>query len=241
MFNMNDIGMKLNDEEKKALEFFSLNDNFNLKQLDKAYNYIDDNKYLIAMKNDSLSIDDIEVYMKEYYQVLRFYLIKSSYYNLIVEWYFNGITKDAGVSNYTISFNDSNAYLLSTISDSFLMLNLLYKRLNSFGEAVSKCKSEEEIKKVFSDYVVIVEVDINSFKRGELGKKARLLNDFKYKININFEKGSRDYQDMIRYFLHLFSIKHYSEFEEEYKRAINEMDRRIFANSSFQTLGGKKK
>lgn len=240
---MKDFSMKLNNEEEVALEFFSLNKNFSLKQLDKAYNYINDNKYLIAMKHDSLSIDEIEVYIKKYYQVLMFYLVKSSYYNLMVDWYFDGITKGDGPFNYTISFNNSNAYLLSnstTINDSFLMLDLLYKRLNSFSEAVSRCKSEEEIKKIFSQYVVIVEVDINSFERGELGKKARFLNDFKEKINLNFKKGSKDYQDMVRYFLRLLSIKYYDEFEEEYKRAAYELNERIRANLNLE-IGGKKK
>lgn len=240
---MKEFSMKLNNEEEIAIEFFSLNKDFSLKQLDKAYNYINDNKYLIAMKHDSLSIDDIEAYIKKYYQVLMFYLVKSSYYNLMVDWYFDGITKGNGPFNYTISFNNSNAYLLSnstTINDSFLMLDLLYKRLNSFSEAVSRCKSEKEIKKIFSQYVVIIEVDINSFKRGELGRKARFLNDFKEKINLNFKKGSKDYQDMVRYFLHLLSIKYYDEFEEEYKRATYELNERIHDNLNFG-IGGKKK
>lgn len=231
MFDMGNMGMKLSNEEEEALRFFSLDRNFSLKGLDKAYNYINDNKYIMAMKNDSLSISDIEKYMNKYYQVLKFYLVKCNYYNLMVSWYFDGISKDKGLSNYTISFNNSNAYLLSNssaINDSFLMLDLLYKRLNSFGSAISLCKSEEEIKKVFSSYVVVVEVDINSFKRGELGKKARFLNDFKDKININFDKGSRDYQDMVKLFLHLLSIKSYEEFESEYKMAIDEIDRRVF-------------
>ncbi len=231
MFDMDNIGMKLNSEEEEALKFFSLDRNFNLKGLDKAYNYINDNKYIMAMKNDSLSISDIEKYMNKYYQVLKFYLVKCSYYDLMVNWYFDGISKDKGLSNYTISFNNSNAYLLSnssTINDSFLMLDLLYKRLGSFSSAISLCKSEEEIKKVFSSYVVTVEVDINSFKRGEMGKKARFLNNFKENININFDKGSRDYQDMVKLFLHLLSIKSYEEFENEYKLAMDELDRRVF-------------
>ena len=244
MFNMKDFSMKLNSEEEVALEFFSLNKDFSLKQLDKAYNYINDNKYLIAMKHDSLSIDEIEAYMKKYYQVLTFYLVKSSYYNLMVSWYFEGISKENGPFNYTVSFNNSNAYLLSnstTINDSFLMLDLLYNRLNSFSDAVSRCKTEEEVKKIFSQYVVVVEVDINSFKRGELGKKARFLNDFKEKININFKNGSSDYQDMVRYFLHLLSIKYYDEFEKEYKKATYELNERILANLNLGIGGGKKK
>ena len=74
MFNMKDFSMKLNSEEEVALEFFSLNKDFSLKQLDKAYNYINDNKYLIAMKHDSLSIDEIEAYMKKYVDELTFKL-----------------------------------------------------------------------------------------------------------------------------------------------------------------------
>lgn len=222
--------MNLTDEEKKALKFFELKKDFNDKEFQQALNLKEKNKYIDAMNGED-SITDIENNIIKYSNVLEFYLYKRKYYDTIKKWYF-GITKGDNSSNYILEIDDNNRDLLdlNTISDLGLLVNNLHKLLESFGNLLCKSKNKEEVEKHFNDYVVIMEMEINDYKKGKLGIKTKLINDFKTKLNENFEKGTEEYQYMVsHFFTALLNSKNDEQCKAIYDQAIAEISLMAFS------------
>lgn len=232
VLNMN-IKMKLTETEIKGMEIFGLKEDFTYEELKSAYNKVINNKYEKAMFSKyDYTVDNIEDTLKRTYEVLNLYLCKRDYYEEMIDWYFKDIEKLDSPNEYSFTINKNTSYLLdkNVIDDVTLYLNTLFKRLHSFNNALSVCTNENQIKKVFTDYVVIIEHDIKAFKTGELGSRARMLNSFKEKIDVNLEKGSKDYQEMTNYFVNLFGIKGYENFVRVYDLGVAEINKRIYAN-----------
>lgn len=225
--------MSLTNEEKQALEFFKLSEDFDNPELLKACELKEKNKYMDAMTGED-TISEIENNIEKYRDVLEFYLYKRKYYDTIKKWYF-GITKGNNSSNYILEIDDNNRDLLdlNTISDLGLLVNNLHKLLESFGNLLCKSKNKEEVEKHFNDYVVIMEMEINDYKKGKLGVKIKLINDFKEKVNENFEKGSKEYKYMIsHFFTALLNSKNNEECLLIYNQAIAEINLMKFSKNN---------
>lgn len=225
--------MNLTNEEKQALEFFKLSEDFDNPELLKACELKEKNKYMDAMTGED-TISEIENNIEKYRDVLEFYLYKRKYYDTIKKWYF-GITKGNNSSNYILEIDDNNRDLLdlNTISDLGLLVNNLHKLLESFGNLLCKSKNKEEVEKHFNDYVVIMEMEINDYKKGKLGVKIKLINDFKEKVNENFEKGSKEYKYMIsHFFTALLNSKNNEECLLIYNQAIAEINLMKFSKNN---------
>lgn len=225
--------MSLTNEEKQALEFFKLSEDFDNPELLKAYELKEKNKYMDAMTGED-TISEIENNIEKYRDVLEFYLYKRKYYDTIKKWYF-GITKGNNSSNYILEIDDNNRDLLdlNTISDLGLLVNNLHKLLESFGNLLCKSKNKEEVEKHFNDYVVIMEMEINDYKKGKLGVKKGIINDFKEKVNENFEKGSKEYKYMIsHFFTALLNSKNNEECLLIYNQAIAEINLMKFSKNN---------
>lgn len=225
--------MNLTNEEKQALEFFKLSEDFDNPELLKACELKEKNKYMDAMTGED-TISEIENNIEKYRDVLEFYLYKRKYYDTIKKWYLNGIIKGNDPSHYILEIDDNNSYLLNskTISDLGLLVNNLHKLLESFGNLLCKSKNKEEVEKHFNDYVVIMEMEINDYKKGKLGVKTKLINDFKEKVNENFEKGSKEYKYMIsHFFTALLNSKNNEESLLIYNQAIAEINLMKFSKN----------
>lgn len=223
--------MNLTDEEKKALKFFELKKDFNDKEFQQALNLKEKNKYIDAMNGED-SITDIENNIIKYSNILEFYLYKLRHYNNLKEWYFKGNIKDDNTDQYSIEINDDNSYLTNSKNtfDLNLLIDTLYKRLNTFSNLLCQAKTKEEVEKHFNDYVVIMEMEINDYKKGKLGIKTKLINDFKTKLNENFEKGTEEYQYMVsHFFTALLNSKNNEQCKAIYDQAIAEISLMAFA------------
>ncbi len=218
--------MNLTNEEKQALKFFKLSENFDNPELLKACELKEKNKYIDAMTGED-TISEIENNIEKYRDVLEFYLYKRKYYDTIKKWYLNGIIKGNDPSHYILEIDDNNSYLLNskTISDLGLLLNNLHKLLKSFGNLLCQSKTKEEVEKHFKDYAEIMEREITAYKTGKLGIKTKLINDFKTKVNENFEKGTKEYQYMVsHFFTALLNSKNNEECLLIYNQAIAEIN-----------------
>ena len=202
--------MKINSDEKLALEFFELEDNFSKKQYKRAYDTKIKNKYNDALVSGR-GVSDIEKDIDKYNEIIELYLFKRKCYKKMKDWYFDGIEKiDSSLVKYIIDVNYSNNYLLDkdVILDLELLLDTFYKRLSFF-------------------------TDINNYKNGKLAIKARLINDFKDKVRSNFEKGSSNYQYMIsNYFTKLLGSKNSDECLRIYNMAMMEI--KLFTMDNFR-------
>lgn len=229
IYRMN-IKMNVTEIESKGIELFGLKENFTYEELVDAYNDLIQNKYKIAMVKTNYSVDDIEATLNKTYEALKLYLCKRNYFGEMINWYFKDIEKKDGYRSYCININENTIKLLdvNVITDTVLLFDTLFSHLSSFNNAISQCDSVEKIRKVFRDYVVVFELDINDYKKGNLGSKARMLNSFKDKINANFAKGSKDYQDLTNCFLNLLGIKSYENFVKAYDLGVLEINKRIY-------------
>ena len=227
--------MKMNDNERLALEFFGLGDNFSKKQYKMVYDTKIKNKYNDALISGK-SVSDVEKVIDKYNEIIELYLFKRKCYKKMKDWYFNGIEKiDSSLVKYIIDINYSNNYLLDkdVILDLELLLDTFYKRLSFFTDLIMESTTKDEVVKHFGDFVAIMEIDINNYKNGKLAIKARLINDFKDKVRSNFEKGSSNYQYMIsNYFTKLLSSKDSDECLRVYNMAMMEI--KLFSMDKFR-------
>lgn len=227
--------MKMNSDEKQALDFFGLDGNFSKKKYRAVYNAKVKNKYNEAFTGGS-SVSDIEKDIDKYNEIIELYLFKCECCKKMKDWYFDGIEKiDSSLVKYIISINYNNNYLIDkdVILDLELLLDTFYKRFSFFTDLIMESTSKDEAIKHFEDFVTIMEVDINNYKNGKLAIKARLINDFKDKVRINFEKGSSNYQYMIsNYFTKLLSSKNSDECLRVYNMAMMEI--KLFSMDKFR-------
>ena len=225
----------MNDNERLALEFFGLGDNFSKKQYKMVYDTKIKNKYNDALISGK-SVSDVEKVIDKYNEIIELYLFKRKCYKKMKDWYFNGIEKiDSSLVKYIIDINYSNNYLLDkdVILDLELLLDTFYKRLSFFTDLIMESTTKDEVVKHFGDFVAIMEIDINNYKNGKLAIKARLINDFKDKVRSNFEKGSSNYQYMIsNYFTKLLSSKDSDECLRVYNMAMMEI--KLFSMDKFR-------
>lgn len=227
--------MKINSDEKLALEFFELEDNFSKKQYKRTYDTKIKNKYNDALVSGR-GVSDIEKDIDKYNEIIELYLFKRKCYKKMKDWYFDGIEKiDSSLVKYIIDVNYSNNYLLDkdVILDLELLLDTFYKRLSFFTDLIMESTTKDDVVKHFGDFVAIMEIDINNYKNGKLAIKARLINDFKDKVRSNFEKGSSNYQYMIsNYFTKLLGSKNSDECLRIYNMAMMEI--KLFTMDNFR-------
>ena len=220
--------MKINSDEKLALEFFELEDNFSKKQYKRAYDTKIKNKYNDALVSGR-GVSDIEKDIDKYNEIIELYLFKRKCYKKMKDWYFDGIEKiDSSLVKYIIDINYSNNYLLDkdVILDLELLLDTFYKRLSFFTDLIMESTTKDEVVKHYGDF--------EQFKIANIdGIKARLINDFKDKVRSNFEKGSSNYQYMIsNYFTKLLGSKNSDECLRIYNMAMMEI--KLFTMDNFR-------
>lgn len=223
--------MKLNNEEREALKFLELNEDFDKNELLEHCRIKKDNKYLLAMYGSG-SVTEIENNIEKYYHMLEFYLLKKGYYNGLKERYLKGIVMK---NDSVLSVEVDSSYLsnLKILPDLSILLNTLYKFLYNFESLLEHASNEEQVVKIFNDFDQIMKKEIDSYKKGKISFRSNLIKDLKESINNNFERGSKDYQYMLsQYFTPILGTNDDYESLLIYNAAINEIDMLLSAKKN---------
>lgn len=216
--------MKFNEEEKKALEFFKMKENeeFDREELLKYRKMKEESALLDAFTSDD-TFDVIKEKIPIYYDVLEFCLFKKSYYEALKERYLSELILEDG-KIYSVDIDTNYLRDEKVLPILMPLLNTHLKRLNNFGDLLVHAKNEEEVKKLFDEFVKKMDNDIDLYKSGKINCRDKLIEDLKNYINSNFEKGSMEYQYMLsHYFTPMMSTKDDTECLMIYNAAIDKI------------------